>query len=82
MAKYKKKVVIVNAWEVTRENINYICTMLKNKGKNVWIDEDKIVIPTLEGIMYATYDDYVIQGVKGEIYPCKKDIFNMTYEKV
>ena len=42
------------------------------KTKVRMCDEYKIVIPTLEGIICATYDDYVTQRVKGEIYPCKK----------
>ena len=39
-------------------------------------------IKTLEGIMRADAGDYIIKGVKGEIYPCKPDIFQMTYEPV
>ncbi|EUJ24751.1 hypothetical protein PGRAN_02610 [Listeria grandensis FSL F6-0971] len=39
-------------------------------------------IKTLEGVMIAKQGDYVIQGVQGEIYPCKPDIFEATYEKV
>ena len=39
-------------------------------------------IPTLEGVMVAAEKDWVIKGVKGELYPCKPDIFHMTYESV
>lgn len=39
-------------------------------------------IKTLEGVMLATPDDYIIQGIYGELYPCKKDIFEKTYDKV
>lgn len=39
-------------------------------------------ICTLEGIMEAQVGDWIIQGVKGEIYPCKPDIFAATYEPV
>lgn len=39
-------------------------------------------ISTLEGIMDMSISDYLIVGVHGEIYPCKKDIFEKTYEKV
>lgn len=39
-------------------------------------------IPTLEGLMLAVEGDWVIRGVKGELYPCKPDIFAMTYEPV
>lgn len=41
-----------------------------------------ILIPTLEGEMFASFGDYIIKGVKGEVYPCKPDIFDMTYEVV
>lgn len=37
-------------------------------------------IKTLEGVMVAKDGDYIIKGVKGEIYPCKADIFEETYE--
>lgn len=39
-------------------------------------------IPTLEGVMLAIEGDWVIKGVKGELYPCKHEIFVATYEKV
>ena len=39
-------------------------------------------IPTLEGTHEARPGDFIIQGVKGELYPCKPDIFEMTYVKV
>ena len=39
-----------------------------------------ITIATLEGNMTCSYGDYIIRGVKGELYPCKPDIFAATYE--
>lgn len=39
-------------------------------------------IQTLEGVMTANKGDYIIKGVKGEFYPCKPDIFELTYDKV
>jgi hypothetical protein len=41
-----------------------------------------MIIPTLEGLMLAREGDWVIRGVNGELYPCKPDIFEKTYEKV
>ena len=83
MTKYIKKPVKVNAWQLTSENIE--------AGMPDWLDLDKIhifsggapfaEIETLEGLMTASYGDYIIQGVKGEFYPCKPDIFLATYEK-
>ena len=40
------------------------------------------LIYTLEGTMRASIGDYIIKGVNEELYPCKPDIFNLTYEKV
>ena len=37
-------------------------------------------IKTLEGVMTAKTGDYIIKGVEGEIYPCKPEIFEKTYE--
>jgi hypothetical protein len=41
-----------------------------------------LAIPTLEGLMIGVEGDWIIKGVKGEMYPCKPDIFEATYEKV
>lgn len=43
------------------------------------VDKD-LIISTLEGKMKADIGDYIIKGVKGEFYPCKPDIFEMTYD--
>ena len=43
--------------------------------------DEEIEIETLEGVMKANKGDWIIRGVKGELYPCKPDIFNLTYEE-
>lgn len=43
---------------------------------------EHLIIETLEGEMRADIGDYIIKGVKDEIYPCKSDIFEATYEPV
>lgn len=50
----------------------------KFKGEDYWY----YYIKTLEGEMECSPDDYLIRGVQGELYPCKPDIFEATYEKV
>lgn len=45
-------------------------------------DKMGLLIPTLEGLMIGTEGDWIIKGVKGEIYACKPDIFEATYERV
>jgi len=49
--------------------------------RNVEIINGELKISTLEGVMVAKKGDYIIRGVKGEIYPCKPDIFQETYKK-
>lgn len=44
--------------------------------------ESEEYIETLEGTMKASVGDYIIRGVRGELYPCKPDIFEETYEGV
>jgi hypothetical protein len=39
-------------------------------------------IDTLEGLLTAASDDWIIRGVKGELYSCKPDVFALTYEAV
>lgn len=46
------------------------------------VNETYLLINTLEGVMRANHGDYIIKGIKGEIYPCEKDVFNFTYEEV
>ena len=43
---------------------------------------NNVQIRTLEGEMTASPGDYIIRGVNGELYPCKPDIFEKTYEEV
>lgn len=42
----------------------------------------KVDINTLEGVMVAQPGDWIIRGIKGELYPCKDEIFKATYEEV
>ena len=44
--------------------------------------DDELQIMTLEGVHRVTFDDWIIRGVHGEIYPCKPDIFTLTYDAV
>lgn len=52
-----------------------------NDNGNVFIANDHYVL-TLEGMMKIDYGDYLIKGIKGELYPCKADIFEATYDSV
>ena len=78
--KYRKKPVIIDAiqWDGTMNSMGAIRAAF---GDNVDI-EHGLMCRTLEGPLQATPGDYIIRGVKGEVYPCKPDIFEMTYEAV
>lgn len=80
--KYRKKPVVIEAvqWRGDIEsNIEIIKLGLSVEPVPL---TDILLIETLEGKMKCDVWDYVIKGVKGEFYPCKPDIFEMTYEKV
>lgn len=82
MGKYRKKPVVIEAVQyLPHQNDGQMVEFLE--GCIGWRMADrKIVIPTLEGEITASPDDWVIRGVKGEFYPCKPDIFAATYEPV
>ena len=86
--KYKKKPVIIDA-EPYRKGLEdgYMCPapdMYACFGKGICANCHiaKPFINTLEGEHYISPTDMIITGVKGERYPCKKDIFEKTYEIV
>ena len=87
--KYRKKPVVIDAVQLKWDTWSEMCAHA-NVGKLIEgfpegkIDGEKIgmSIPTLEGLVIADENDWIIKGVKGEIYSCKPDIFEATYEKV
>ena len=80
--KYRKKPVVIDAWQWDGE----VSTLdqFHTDGDEVTFDiQDRtLTIHTLEGDMTANLEDWIIRGVKGELYPCKPDIFEATYEPV
>lgn len=82
--KYRKKPVVVEAWlPYTDEPMpNWYEEGLINHTIMERFDGSGIDIKTLEGIMTASNGDYIIKGINGELYPCKPDIFEKTYEVV
>lgn len=95
MAKYRKKPVVIEAaqWDGTIESCNLIAAIFgfpKDEDGDAilsWISQDgKAVydfqVAALEGNLNISKDDWIIKGVKGELYPCKPDIFDATYEAV
>ena len=62
------------------ENPEWIIEAMKNGHAGVDLGGGSFWIKTLEGTMTAFPGDWIIRGVKGELYPCKPDIFAATYE--
>ena len=85
--KFRKKPVDVEAIQFTRLNWEEIQQFTNNTAHTLVIERRingkcTCVIPTLEGEYIANENDYIIRGVKGEFYPCKPDVFELTYEKI
>ncbi len=102
MTKYRKKPVVVEAFQMTLKRrwdnqewpnwLHQAWSMEPSEGA-VWsslnapIAEGKesaneLVCGTLEGVHRIDWGDWIIKGIKGELYLCKPDTFEMTYEKV
>ena len=86
--KYRKKPVEIEAWQFNDTFQTAPGWMIKAvQDGTVYVVPDKLknrtihmFIKTLEGEMCAEPNDWIIKGVKGELYPCKPDIFEQTYE--
>ena len=92
--KFRKKPVEIEAFQLTKQRVEAhildkeplpfglritSCTYHPGRGEvQFW----RLPIATLEGTMNAVEDDWIIKGVKDELYPCKPDIFAATYDAV
>jgi hypothetical protein len=96
--KYRKKPIVIEAFQMTParrwdnsewpdwlnrawngDGSSGTLTIKASKGNE---DGARLVILTIEGAMDVEWYDWIIQGIKGELYPCKPDIFDATYEVV
>ncbi|WP_277048776.1 hypothetical protein [Solobacterium moorei] len=78
--KYRKKSVIVEAIKYDKGHIGKVLSFCGELYYNQY--DNEYYVNTLEGPMKVTDGDYIIEGVNGEFYPCKPDIFEQTYEVV
>ena len=94
MPKYTKKPITIEAVQLSKyhhinHNPDHTTLSLPPKWYTdayhndiiLYHDDGTATIKTLEGDHTANNDDYIIQGIKGELYPCKPDIFEATYTK-
>jgi len=95
MYKYQKKLVVVEAFQMTEKRrwdnsewpkwLHKAWNMERHEPGALFPsgeEDGDLLITTLEGIHSVSGSDWIIQGIQGEIYPCKPDIFTATYEKV
>jgi hypothetical protein len=86
--KAQKKPIVIDYLEITKnttiEEIKDWISSFNEKFNEHFDDNgDTLKVKTLEGTSYdVTTNDVIIRGVKGEYYPCKKDIFEQTYDKI
>lgn len=84
--RYRKRPVIIEAFQLSShaDRPDWFNNAVEKGTVEIVPDfiGDTAIIHTLEGGMRADHDDYIIQGVNGELYPCKPDIFVKTYEAV
>ena len=90
MSKFRKKPVVIDAFRWTggpdqKEDPEWIVRAIDDgtvRFENAGIHDVSLLIDTLEGTHRANRGDYIIKGIKGELYPCKPEIFEATYEEV
>lgn len=77
---YIKKPISIEAIQWTGNNYEEIKEFMGNTPSYV-NSSNELIIPTLEGNMHAIEGSYIIRGIQGEYYPCRKDIFEEIYEE-
>lgn len=93
--KFRKKPVVIEAFQMTKERrkdntdwpewLNKAWNKPHNEAGALYPNSDgsdELLIYTLEGLHRVSFGDWIIQGVQGELYPCKPDIFEATYESL
>lgn len=83
MNQFRKKPVVIEAVQITDKtfddphpNDSHISGVMYDQASR------QATIKTLEGVMTAGIGDWIIRGLKGELYPCKDEIFRLTYDAV
>ncbi len=92
MSKYRNKPIVVEAFQMTKENrwassswpdwLKVAWSKKAGSEGSLYVSSERLLVGTLENILRVDWNDWIIQGVQGELYPCKPNIFEQTYEKV
>ena len=82
--KFRKRPVVVSAWRIPRVPEEPLFDLVPKWAHDHVqlsdLDPGVLRIDTREGSIYGQPGDWLIQGVKGEVYPCGDEIFRATYE--
>lgn len=78
--KFKKKPIVIEAVQFDGINFKECKEFIGNENIDNTLNYPNII--TLEGVMEISIHDWIIKGIKGEFYPCKPNIFNLTYEPI
>lgn len=80
MTQFRKKPVVIEAvlFRLGEQDGAFVKDVVE--GRVRYPEDGTMLIKTLEGEMCAQPGDWIIRGIKGELYPCKKDIFEATYD--
>lgn len=78
--RFRKKPIVIDA--VQHKASEQPCCFAQDviDGRMRYVEDGSVLIQTLEGVMQAQPGDWIVRGVKGELYPVKPDIFAATYE--
>lgn len=82
MPRFRKKPVVIEAFRLGQIGEPTPSPAWFGSPDPSTITTEGLILHTPEGDMLARWGDWIIQGVHGEIYPCKPEIFAATYELV
>jgi hypothetical protein len=92
MTRYRKKPVVIEAYQMTRRKKagqffwpEWLVEANQREPQTIgslFMAKGQMHLATPERVMCVSEDDWIIRGVKGELYLCKPDIFEMTYEEI
>lgn len=81
MAKYRKRPVVIEAWQWTTGADYSTAPQWAQAVVSHW-SPTHIQVTGNQGVVQADPGDWLIKGVEGEVYPCKPSVFDATYEPV
>lgn len=89
MDKYRKKPVVVEAVQLSMENLEACIDQMRADGYEVKTHSKPpmraisgLIMRTVNGEIIVNFGEYLMKGIQGEYYPCPADVFDKTYDRV